>query len=373
MQKKIQIFKGMMAKKPIIIIAIIIIIGGGYYWYSQSKSATGVVQYKTAMAEKGTLLVSVTGTGQIEAQSQVDLKPVVAGDAIDVVSVYVKNDQAVKKGSMIALLDTEDAQKAIRNAQLDLESAKNRYSQIKDTDTSDSHDKKAQKITIEQKENSLADAKEKLNDYSIRAPFDGIVTALSVEAGDSVSRSDVIASVITKNIVAKISLNEVDAVGVKVGDKSTLKIDALSEVNFTGKVSKIDTIGTVSQGVTSYGAEIELDNQNEMLKPGMNVSASIAVESKADTLLIPSGAVKNQNGESYVEVLKNENATPEKVTVEVGLTSSTQAEIVSGLNVGDKVVTQTIDATAKTTTTTSGGMRLPGMGGGGASRAFHAD
>jgi len=349
-------------KKPWIIIAIIIIIGGGYYWYSQSRTATGAVQYKTVAVEKGTLLISVTGTGQLEAESQVDLKSVAAGDAIDVMKVYVKNDQAVKKGEMIVLLDTKDAQKSIRNAELDLESAENRYDQIKDADPT-KEEKKAQKIVIEQKENSLNDAKENLQDYYIRAPFDGIVTALSVEAGDSVSRSDIIASVITKNIVAKISLNEVDAVGVKVDDKATLKIDALSEVNFTGKVSKIDTIGTVSQGVTSYGAEIELDNQHEMLKPGMNVSASIALESKADALLIPSGAIKNQNGESYVEVLNDEKAVPEKVTVQVGLTSSTQAEIVNGLNVGDKVVTQTIDATAKKTTPASSGVRVPGMGG----------
>lgn len=345
-------------KKIILGITILLIVGGGYYWYSKSKSNAGTIQYKTVTAEKGTLLVTVTGTGQIEAQSQVDLKPVVAGDAIDVKEVYVKNDQMVKKGQMIALLDSEDAQKAVRNAELDLASAKNRYKQIKDADASTKYDKNSQKIIIEQKENSLADAKEKLQDYYIRAPFDGIVTGLSVEAGDSVSRTDILASVITKNIIAKISLNEVDAVGVKVGDKATLKIDALSDVGFTGKVSKIDTIGTVSQGVTSYGAEIQLDNQNELLKPGMNVSASIVINSKADVVMIPSSAIKNQNG-SYVEVLNSD--TPERVVVETGISSSTQTEILSGVNIGDKIVTQTIDANAKTTTSSNTRGGFPGM------------
>lgn len=355
-------------KKPIVIVILLLIAGGGYYWYTKSKTKTVAVQYKTETAEKGLLLVTVTGTGQIEAQSQVDLKPVVAGDAIDVKNVYVKNDQLVKKGDMIALLDAEDAQKAVRNAELDLASAKNKYASVKkdyNKELISKYDKESQRIAVAQKENSLSDAKEKLQDYYIRAPFDGIVTGLSIEAGDSVSRTDIIASVITKNIVAKISLNEVDAVGVKVDDKATLKIDALSDISFTGKVSKIDTIGTVSQGVTSYGAEIELDNQNELLKPGMNVSASIATNSKSDVILVPSGAIKNQGNESYVEVLKN-NSTPEKVTVEVGLTNSTQAEIISGIIVGDKIVTQTIDATAKKTTASSqsSGLRLPGMGGG---------
>ena len=183
-------------KKPAIIMAILLVIAGSLYWYSKSKTKTGIVQYKTVAAEKGMLLVSVTGTGQLEAQSQVDLKSVAAGDAIDVVKVYVENDQLVKKGEMIALLDMEDAQKAIRDAELNLDSAENKYEQIKDGDPT-KDEKKAQKIVIEQKENSLADTKEKLNDYYIRAPFDGIVTGLSVETGDSVSRSDIIASVIT--------------------------------------------------------------------------------------------------------------------------------------------------------------------------------
>jgi len=351
-------------KKPAIIMAILLVIAGSLYWYSKSKTKTGIVQYKTVAAEKGMLLVSVTGTGQLEAQSQVDLKSVAAGDAIDVVKVYVENDQLVKKGEMIALLDMEDAQKAIRDAELNLDSAENKYEQIKDGDPT-KDEKKAQKIVIEQKENSLADTKEKLNDYYIRAPFDGIVTGLSVETGDSVSRSDIIASVITKDIVAQISLNEVDAVGVKVDDKVNLKIDALSEIGFTGKVSKIDTIGTVSQGVTSYGAEIELDSQNELLKPGMNVSASITVDSKSDVLLISSGAVKVQGDESYVEVLKDGKKVPEKITVEIGLTNGVESEISSGLNVGDQVVTQAIDPNAKSTTSSSSSsFRMPGMGGG---------
>ncbi|MFZ2193182.1 MAG: efflux RND transporter periplasmic adaptor subunit [Candidatus Moraniibacteriota bacterium] len=354
-------------KHYILIIITLAIIGGGYYWYSQSKTKTTAVQYKTEVAEKGMLIVTVTGTGQLEAKTQVDLKPVVAGDAIDVKNVYVKNDQLVKKGDMIALLDTEDAQKSVRNAELDLDVTKNKYIQSKrdyDKELINKLSLETQKIAVDQKENSLADAKEKLQDYSIRAPFDGIVTGLSVEAGDSVSRTDILASVITKNIVAKISLNEVDAVGVKVDDKVTLKIDALADVDFTGKVSKIDTIGTVSQSVTSYGAEIELDNQNELLKPGMNVSASIAINSKSDVILIPSGAIKNQGRESYVEVLKNES-NPEKIKVKVGLTNSTEAEIISGINIGDKIVTQTIDTSKKSTTSSqSNNLRIPGVGGG---------
>lgn len=357
-----------MKKKYIWIIGAIIIVGGGYYWYSKNQSATQPVQYKTTAVEKGMLVVSIVGSGQAEAVNQVDLKPVVAGDAIEVMNVYVKNDQAVKKGALIALLDSQDAQKAVRNAELDLEITKNKYIQAGRDYRKDIINKlslQSQELSVKQKENSLSDAKEKLNDYYLRAPFDGIVTGLNVGAGDSVSRSDVVASVITKDVRAKVSINEIDAPQVKVGNKATIKISALSDVMITGKVTKIDTIGQTTQGVVSYDAEISLDEQNELLKPGMSISAAIIIDVKQDVMMVPNSALKNKNGQSFVEKL--ERARTVQVKVETGLANNTDTEIVNGLSAGEKVITQTIGSNAAAKTMTSGtgsGLRLPGMGGG---------
>ena len=354
-----------MNKKYISVIAIVLI-GGGYYWYSKSNSAVKPVQYKTAVVERGTLMVSVVGSGQAEAVSQVDLKPVIAGDAIEVKGVYVKNDQEVKKDDMIALLDSKDAGKAVRNASLSVASAKNKYVQAKrdfDNEKINRLGLDAQRLSVQQSENSLADAREKLSDYSIKAPFDGIVTGLSVGVGDSVSRSDILASVITKDVHAIVAINEIDAAQVKVDNKVTIKLSALSDATLTGKVTKIDTIGKTTQGVVSYNAEISFDEQNNLLKPGMSVSASIIIDVKQNIVIVPNSALKNKSGQSYVEVLTG--ASPTQVNVEIGLANNTDTEILSGLKVGDKVVTQIIDPSAAVKTTAGSGMRLPGMGGGG--------
>ena len=108
-------------------IIILIIAGGGYYWYRKTHPAKKYLQYVTAPAETGRLLITVAGSGQAAPRTQVDLKPVVAGDAINVINVYVKNDQKVKKNELIALLDTKDARKAVRDAELSLSTAKNKY------------------------------------------------------------------------------------------------------------------------------------------------------------------------------------------------------------------------------------------------------
>jgi multidrug efflux pump subunit AcrA (membrane-fusion protein) len=91
---------------------------------------------------------------------------------------------------------------------------------------------------------------------------------------------------------------------------------------------------------------------------------------KQDVIIVPNSAVKTQarGGGNYVEVMKNGQTTPEKVDIKIGAVNNTDTEIVSGLSVGDNVVTRTINPGATTSTTTSGaagGARIPGMGGGG--------
>lgn len=360
-----------MKKKYIAIIAIALI-GGGYYWYSKTNSTKQSTQYKTEITEKGNLVVSVSASGQAEAVSQVEIKPVVAGDAIEVMGVYVKNDQVVKKGDLIALLDSSDAQKTVRNAQLNLDSTKVKYVQAKrdfDKNKINKLSLESQEVSLQQSKNSLADAKEELDDYFIRAPFDGIITGLSVGAGDSVSRSDILASVITKDVHAVVAINEIDASQVKVNNKVTIKIGALNDAMIMGKVTKIDTIGQTTQNVVSYNAEISFDEQNELLKPGMSVTATIITNVKQDVIIVSSGAIKSQNGNSYVEILNDGATNPRQVSVELGLANDTKTEIISGLKEGDKVITQTIDSTATTKSTSSSsnssGFKLPGMGSGG--------
>ena len=353
------------------ILTAVLVIGGATIWYfggsSGNTDATATV--KTAQVERGDLRISVSGSGQIEAVSQVDLKPVIAGDGIDVVSVQVKNNQSVKKNQVIATLDTGDAVRDIASAELDL-----RSSLIKQKQTDDQYDRETkedrwnrqtQEVAVQQRRIALAEAREKLTDYSIRAPFDGIVTGLDVEAGDSVSRDTVIASVITTDMKVVITLNEVDASKVVDGAKALLSLDALPELEVAGTISKIATIGTVSSNVVSYEAEIELDQQNASLKPGMSVSAEIIVAEREQALLLPNAALTVKEGKATVKKAGKDASTPTVQEVKTGLTDDVMTEITSGLSEGETVILPSVSA-AKTTTQSSGLFsslfRSPGSG-----------
>jgi len=101
----------------VIIIVLILAVYFGYKTFFRTKDTT---RYITAAVEKGTLIISVTGSGQISASNQIDIKPKASGD---LVYVGIKNGQEVATGELLVQIDTRDAQKAVRDAEISLQSA----------------------------------------------------------------------------------------------------------------------------------------------------------------------------------------------------------------------------------------------------------
>ena len=526
--------------KILTFIIIVLLTSGGYFGYKKLKNKGLGIQYVLAVVTKDTLIVSVSGSGQVTALDQIDIKPKVSGD---IVNVGVENSHEVKKGTLLAQIDDRDAQKAIQDAEINLETAKiasdkaqddlkktyeesfdkitdifqdfrvimpdlhniffddaisnyywnidiyERYTNYTESDESDIYyksyhntellyeknladyrlvtrfsdenaieslieetyqttkvfsdtiqkinnliqlyeetfknqnltinpiidtylsnlsvytdkinthlldlfsaqqtiqtapaDIKYKELTVEQKESALSDAKENLAECSIYAPFDGVVAEVAVKNGDSVSANTVIATLITKQRIAEITLNEVDVAKIKIGQKVTLTFDALPDVTISGKVSEINTLGTVSQGVVSYVVKITFDTQDDRVKPGMSVTADIITDVKQNVLILPNSAIKSQGNSKYVEFVEVSSdlkqkllasvsgvslpSSPKQQSIETGISNDTSTEIVSGLNEGDVVVTSTVSSStssnSSTTRSNQNQIRIPGVGG----------
>lgn len=257
-----------------------------------------------------------------------------------------------------------------------LYSAKNTILGGKESLISVDFDVRSAKIQLNKAKDALTDAKEKLAEYYIRAPFSGIVAKVNVKAGDSLVST--IATLITKQKIAEISLNEIDVAKVNVGQKVTLTFDAVPNLTITGQVAEVDAVGTVSQGVVTYTVKITFDTQDDRIKPGMSVSAAIITEAKPGVLLVPNSAVKSQGGMNYVEIVSGDDKnlalaasaggailqnSPRRQQIEIGTASDEFTEILSGLSEGDVIVTRTIQSTAAQTTQKqqSSSLRIPGM------------
>jgi len=283
------------------------------------------------------------------------------------VNTHLVNMLSMQQSIKAAVEDVDTAQNTIDQKKQSLDTLQNLTNPISD---------QSQRLNVAQKETALADALETLEDYTIYAPFDGVATAVGVKTGDAISANATIATVITNNQVATITLNEVDVANIKIGQKATLTFDAISDLTMVGHVSKIDTVGTVSQGVVSYGVTIAFDSENEQVKPGMSATAAIITKVKQDVLLVPNSAVKSSTAGNYVSVpvaaidgaasgSSEDGVIVKQLAVIVGLADDNYTEVVSGLAEGDTVVVKTSTQTSAKTSSNNSSVLSRLLGGGG--------
>ncbi|OIO17946.1 hypothetical protein COT27_03585 [Candidatus Kuenenbacteria bacterium CG08_land_8_20_14_0_20_37_23] len=136
--------------KIVSLIILAAIISSGYFGYQKINAKESTTTYTTATIEKGMLISSISGTGQVSASNQVEINPKVSGD---LVSVNVKVGQTVKQGDLIAQIDARSAARSVADAKSSLENAKLELEELLAP---------IDKLTLIQAENSLADAKDSL-------------------------------------------------------------------------------------------------------------------------------------------------------------------------------------------------------------------
>lgn len=372
----------------IAIVAVLII--GGYYWYTKSSSTSTAVQYKTAVVEKGIFTNSVSASGNMIVDSSANIDPTITGT---VTNLSVSAGDKVSKGQLLFEIDNDDLSanitKAYSSYLQSLSSLETARANRKDAKTNykdgNSGEKPALKNKLEAAETSVTVAEENIkyalenyniakSDYADRkviAPIAGTVNAINIKNGDDLSKLSSGSSrqvpIIIGNLEtlkAQIQVNEVDISDIVIGQKVMLKFDAIDGLSVSGKVEKMDSLGTITQGVVSYNVTIGLDTLDSRIKSEMSVSASIITNVKNDIISVPNSAIKTDSNSSYVEILNND--VPKQKTVEIGLSNNTSTEIISGLNVGDEIITQTISSgAASATASNNSSLRIPGLGGGG--------
>jgi macrolide-specific efflux system membrane fusion protein len=245
-----------------------------------------------------------------------------------------------------------------------------------------------QQISVQSAQDALTTAQQNLDYTSVRAPISGTISAIGATVGETAGSGAV--TIVGDGEVAEVTLNEIDAAKVSVGDEATLTFDAINGLSLAGQVVEIDPVGTVSQGVVSYGVQVAVsqpaDTSSSLLvKPGMSVTADIVTQVDQNVIAVPNAAVVTVGGSSYVL----EPATPlsasnlaasatggivlpatKEIPVTVGLTNNTMTEITSGVNVGDQIIVQTIKSAAASASTGASALQLLGGGAGGAGRTF---
>lgn len=252
------------------------------------------------------------------------------------------------KNTLSADLNTLDSRiDALSSALTDIEDAKG-------SSTEATLDLKTAQLKVSEAEDALKEAREDLAHHTIVSPFAGTIAVLPVKARDKVSSGATIATLVTEQKVAELSLNEVDAAKVKLGQEAALTLDALEDVTLKGSVIETDLIGSVSQGVVSYKVKIGFDSKDERIKPGMTINADITTSNKENVILVPLAAVETAGNKSFIQIAPGDAANsrapggvalttlPTRREVTTGESNDEFIEILSGLEEGETYVARTV-------------------------------
>ena len=192
---------------------------------------------------------------------------------------------------------------------------------------------------------SLVDLGNKRDDFLktvIMAPFDGIVVSVGVKNNDVLSAMDYSSKTIeivdTSQVKFTGTVDEIDIMKIKTGQKATVSIDAISDKTFPGRVSFISPFGATSGSVVKFNITVLLDPTDVDLKGGLTASADVAISSVENALMLPISAVTTTDEGSFVNVMNSTTGQPEKKKVTTGTQNTQYIQIVTGLNEGDKVI-----------------------------------
>ena len=340
---------------------VTVLVAGAVVWFlvvRPARAADGATtQTLTATAALETFEQAVTTSGTLTPVVNESISFEAAGT---VTAVDVDEGDTVAEGDVLATIDTLQLDAALAAASYDLEVARASLTEAEEAD--DGSDSAAALIESRQAalavaEAAYAEAEDAMDDATLRAPADGLVTSVGIGVGDVVGssttsgatgadgaqeQSGTSTSSAAITIVGSdawsvsVSVSESDVSSIAEGDQVEMTADGVADTIF-GVVTSIGRLPSSSTGSVTYPVTLEVTGSPEGLYDGVAVDVSIIYERRTDVLTIPSAALtRGTDGTTTVELVGDDGETATTV-VEVGETSGSSVEIVSGLSEGDTV------------------------------------
>lgn len=210
---------------------------------------------------------------------------------------------------------------------------------------------------------SLRTAQDALAGATLVAPVDGTITAVNVVPG-TLAPSGAAIQVEADGKEVTASFAESDVTKLRVGQPATVSVTAAG-ASVAGTVARISPVASSSGGtsVVTYAVTVDLVDPPATVFTGMSASVAVTTAEVADVVTVPAIALSGSSGAYAVRVVGADGQATQR-QVEIGLVTSSLAEIKNGIAAGESVVIGTVGQ--RTTTTTTGGAGLPigGLGGG---------
>ena len=320
--------------------------------------STAAVPVQVAQVVRGDIRTTISLTGSIQPWKEVNIVPDVPGK---VARIYVKEGDRVEQGQVLAELDTRTARLQLEQAEAGLTVAQASFnSASKDWERmQDLHEKgtvspqqvekaqlgyEAAKAQLQQAKSGLKLARHYLDVSLMKAPFGGIITGKSMNEGEYINPAmggmgpgggSVVTLMDLSRVKIEVHVSERDVGNIHIGQEARITVDTYRGRVFTGKVFNVNP--TADPMTRSFVVEITVANPQMELRAGMFARVEIVTTEQKNVLLVPVDAILSEGGKSYAFVVEHSRAR--RRSIQLGLQKGAMAELISGLQEGEKIIT----------------------------------
>lgn len=298
-------------KKVIRIVIILIIILVAIIGYTLYKKSKNKPEWRLDSVSVGNIREEVTASGTLNPITLVNVGTEISGK---IAKLYKDYNSTVKKGELLAELDTENLQTALESSQTDVQKAQISVNDAKldldlqkelyKKDIGTQYDMQKAQTKYDQAIQSLTSsrlalkrAEKNLQNAIITSPVDGVIVSRNVDEGQTVAASlnaptlYVIAKDL-KQMQIEADIDEADIGKIRVGMLAEFNVDAYADEQFEGKVNQVRLSPKTDQNVVTYSAIIDVKNPQLKLLPGMTANVTIIIREKEGILRLPESALR---------------------------------------------------------------------------------
>jgi HlyD family secretion protein len=309
-------------------VAVVLAGGAGYTWWARASAAKAQPQYVSQEARRGDITLTVMANGTLQPTRSVTIGSELSGT---VSRVFVDVNDRVKKGQVLVELDTTKLRSQLDRSRASLVSAQAKLAESDATVAEaranlqrleEVHKISAGKVpsaseldtgratlaralaTQQSSAASVQDAKAavatddtNLSKASIVSPISGVVLTRSVEPGNAVAASLQAVTLFTlaedlAQLRLDVNVDEADVGSVQEGQKASFTVSAYPGRGYPARVARVAFGSTTTDNVVTYTTRLNVDNEDQSLRPGMTASATIVSTERRDVLLVPNAALR---------------------------------------------------------------------------------
>lgn len=306
----------------------------------ESTTSNNSLKVRTQQVSKKPFSKFFTATGEIEVVNEAYISPEVSGQ---VTKVNTIEGAKVKRGQLLATLNTSLIEKNIEEVKTQLDLAEILYNKQKELwakNVGSERQYLETKANYENLQNRLATLEEQYNMSIIRSPINGLVEEILIKQGELASPGMQLMQIVDLDNLQVISkLSESYLPVIKKGDMVSITFPSYPDLTLDRPVTRIGNV--INKQNRTFLVVVDISNQGGKLKPNLLANIKINDYNSSSSIVVPSMVIREDLVGSYLYVAEKngENMISVKKYIEVGKAYRDQTEVISGLSIGDEIIT----------------------------------